>query len=143
MMPKTLYHFTSPRHIHSVLDEGLTMGHIPISLDPPRLRSGYQWLTRDKSFDQAWNSMTNLDYDRTAYRLTIEIPNIAMGKLIDWTSNYEGLVEPHAWKSLNAGGHPNQWVLFKGVIRPQWFVDVTAKNDFAEIELKTHTGANA
>lgn len=130
-----LYHFTSPKHIHAVLDEGLTKGHVPAQLDPPKLIPGWQWLTTEPSFDQSWNTMTNLDYDRTAYRIKIVLPFVAKSKTYAWTSVADRLVCERAKKSLNAEGDPENWVLFKGVVRPQSFVEVDSKDKYPDVEL--------
>lgn len=130
-----LYHFTAARFVHGVLEEGLTKGSIPVRLDPPKVRYGYQWLTRSEEFDQSWNTMTSLDYDRTAYRLTVEIPSLAQHKLIDWHRHCRRLVPSHVARMLNAKGNPKDWVLYNGVIQPQWIVGVDAKEGFAPVEL--------
>lgn len=135
-----LYHFTSPGHIDGCLEEGLTKGHVPVRLDPPKLLEGWQWLTEDGSFDQSWNTMENLDYDRTAYRITIRVPPLANNKLYRWTSVMDRLVEPQARRSLNAKGDPENWVLFKGVLRPRWFVGVTAKEGYPSRTLDEQSG---
>ena len=131
----TLYHFTSPKHIHGVLRDGLSMGRVLISMDPLRACSGYQWLTTNPDWEQSWNTMTNLDYDRTAYRLTISIPRIARSKLIKWVPHGKRMVEPHAWRALNSDGTPENWVLFKGVVRRQWFDAVDAKDEYMPVSL--------
>jgi hypothetical protein len=133
----TLYHFTSLKHIRGCLAEGLTKGHVPTQLEPPELASGWQWLTTDESFQQSWNTMTNLDYDRTAYRITITLPYYAAGKVYRWEKKGPKLCKRSTYETLSSQGDPENWRLFKGTLHPQWMVDVTAKEGHPAIEIPT------
>lgn len=130
-----LFHFTAARFIEGVLENGLDKGSIPVRADPPRVRYGYQWLTRNRDFDQSWNTQTEIHYDRTAYRITVGIPRIAQHKLIDWKSNCKDLVPTKMARTLNAKGDPENWVLYNGVIYPRWFLRVDAKEGFEPVKL--------
>lgn len=132
----TLYHFTPQRFIHSVLREGLTKGGVPLSLDPPKLDHRFRWLTQNESFQQAWSRVHLFDYDRTAYRITIEIPRFARSKLSRWTQvgpKIGGERMYHDINALNDRTDPENWFLFKGTVRRQWFRAVDAKEGVPEI----------
>lgn len=124
-----LYHFTSPRHVRGCLQEGLRKGVILQSDNPPRFKSGWQWLTKNGGFIQEWAEVDSLPYDRTAYRLTIELPKIAHHKAKKWIDVCHRLTSPEMCRVLNGRGRPGDWYVFKGLVRPRWIVDVTAKHE--------------
>lgn len=122
-----LYHFTSPVHLPGILKEGITKGVIPLSGLPfPKFLTGYQWLTTNPNFKQSWNEGSTLPYDRNAYRLTIKIPNFHILKIKRWTQVCHKLT-PLA-DDLNGFGDPENWRVFKGVVRLQWIVYAIGKN---------------
>lgn len=91
-----LYHFC-PAHLKSaILMEGLTKGGFPL------MQSGgfvwhVQWLTSERDRrQQTWATKNLISYSRTAYRLTIDIPDSRWKKLmkaLDWVS-----VFPDGWR---------------------------------------------
>lgn len=115
-----LYHFTSRHHIQSCLEQGLTLGLIPVSVIPPKFIRGYQWLTKNKSFEQAWCEYSTLPYRREEYRITVVIPKNQIKNVIPWLQYCEETkIESAAY--LNAFGDPHNWMLFRGIVFPEWF----------------------
>ena len=121
-MGMKLYHFTSKHHIESCLARGLVMGVIPVSIDPVEVIPGYQWLTKNKRFQQSWchPSYSSLPYRRDEYRIMVVIPKSQRKNVIPWLQYCEETkIESAA--DLNAFGDPHNWMLFKGKVRPEWF----------------------
>lgn len=118
-----LYHFTSKHHIQGCTQEGLRLGIIPISINPPKLIPGFQWLTKNKSFEQMWcdPKYSSLPYRRDEYRITIKIPRIQRKNLIAWLYYFEQKLKNTEAKHLNDFGDPYNWYLFKGIVTPKWF----------------------
>ena len=126
-----LYHFTSGYHIEGCKKEGLTLGVIPVSIDPPKFIPGFQWLTKNGKFDQEWCKYSTLPYQRNEYRITIKIPKSARKNLIPWLFYYEKKkhLMPMA-AALNLYGDPENWYLFKGIVKPEWFKKVARNPRF-------------
>lgn len=116
-----LYHFTGAPQIEGCLTRGLRLGGITHSLHPPRVERGYQWLTENPSWDQSWDSMRDIPYPRTAYRITIEIPMRARRKLIRWDTGWPDLTNEKMARVLSSHGDPHHWFVFDGVVWPAWF----------------------
>ena len=119
-MGMKLYHFTSRHHIQSCREQGLTLGMIPVSIYPIKLISGYQWLTKNKSFEQAWYKYSTLPYRREEYRITVVIPKAQMKNVIPWLQYCEDTKLESA-ADLKAFGDPQNWMLFRGIVLPEWF----------------------
>lgn len=119
-----LYHFTSRHHIRGCLHQGLRLGMVPLSIDPPKVLGGYQWLTSNPDRAQSWNEGSSLPYDRTAYRLTVRVPDSERHRLYEWLSVGPLLVPPPMLADLNAYGDPDNWWLFDGFVPPGWLEDV-------------------
>lgn len=117
-----LYHFTAAHLIDRIKKDGLTLGCIPLSIDPPNISKGYQWLTANKLFDQEWCKYSTLPYNRNDYRITIKIPKSHRDKLIPWIPLWEEL-KKHVLliKHLNDFGDPENWYVFNGNIPTEWF----------------------
>lgn len=134
-----LYHFTSKHHIRSALKDGLTLGCIPLSLDPPELIKGYQWLTRNSSFDQSWCGHSSLPYNRNDYRIQLAIPKKYQKNLHKW------LPCGKIWSSfenLGAHGDPENWYLYNGFIIPKWFKKIKGNPDAADLRTNIHLTAD-
>ncbi len=118
-----LYHFTSRHHIRGCIAHGLLKGHIPISIDPVKLIPGFQWLTKNKSFDQSWcdPDCSTLPYQRNEYRITIKIPRAHRKNLIRWLDYFEQKLKGTKASVLNDFGDPENWYLFKGTVDSKWF----------------------
>lgn len=118
-----LYHFTSRHHVNGCLKKGLKYGLIPLSIDPPKLIRGFQWLTKRKSFEQSWSKYSSLPYDRTDYRITVKIPKAERNNLFDWLL-FCKQTNIQSANDLNCYGDPENWMLFKGIVLPKWFRDI-------------------
>ena len=118
-----LYHFCAAHMKDSILAEGLTKGMFPHfegdDLEPiPKC----QWLTKDPDpRRQSWATQNLINYSRTAYRLTVDIPRSHHKKLVraldfirDMPAEDQELVT--GW----AGG--DQWYIYRGNIPPKWIV---------------------
>ena len=123
-----LYHFTSPHHVEGCLREGLRLGHIPADVARGRrgLIPGYQWLTTNPEFAQSWCEYSSLPYDRAAYRITVDVPKEAEADALVWTEVCQRLA-PKGWRILNEFGDPDNWRLFRGIVRPEWMGEVLHK----------------
>ena len=80
-----LYHFCADRHIKNILRKGLIEGGL--TEITPRgfiLHTGWEWLTTDPDpKHQSWATRNIVQYDRTAWRLTIEIPDSELYRIYD------------------------------------------------------------
>jgi hypothetical protein len=124
--PVKVFHFTSPHRLEPVLRQGLTLGLTPVVADSKVIRiPGYQWLTRDPAFHQSWNESSLLPYDRTAYRIEIAIPRSCRGNLYPWPQWRAELGE-RMLPGLDRHGDPENWLIFKGAIPPDWFRRIAA-----------------
>jgi len=132
-----LYHFTAAHMIKGCLQDGLTMGCIPVSIDPPVMLPGYQWLTSNKAFQQSWCDprYSSLPYLRNAFRITVNIPKSEKkpgGRLIKWLDFLKAAKDEKllfAGKILNSCGDPQNWYLFRGTVKKEWFVKVSRNPD--------------
>lgn len=136
-----LYHFTSPVHIKGCLKEGITKGSIPLIIQGKiALATGWQWLTSNPEFKQEWTNgeYSTLPYDRTAFRLTVNIPKTAKDKLFRWMDVCKKLP---IIKEMNDFGDPENWWVFKGRIKPSWIKKVEGKSCKEESRLE-NTGTD-
>lgn len=112
----------------SIMKRGLTMGKLILKMPPdPRFMSGCQWLTINPDFDQSWCQYGSLPYDRTANRLNIEIPDRPARYLLKWTEKGQKLAGKEIYDILSEFGDPENWYIFKGIIKPEWIKKVTVK----------------
>lgn len=96
---------------------------IPLSIDPVKLIPGFQWLTKNKSFDQSWTDpkLSTLPYQRNEYRITIKVPRASRKNLIRWLDYFEQKLKGSEASVLNDFGDPENWYLFKGIVESKWF----------------------
>jgi len=124
------YHFTPAHLLESVLNNGLTMGKLPIldeAGNPVSFISPCQWLTDDGDWDtQSWATRKLVPYNRTAFRLLIVISKSSR-KLL-WRA-YECL--PHlpspTQRLITDWEGSEHWFLFFGRIRSGWIRKVDSK----------------
>ena len=120
-----LYHFTSKHHIEGCKRQGIKLGVLPdFKNGKVVLVKGFQWLTTNPNFSQEWNTQQEIKYDRTEYRITIQIPRIYKHKILNWL---ELSKNNKVAKYLNAFGDRENWRIFKGIIRPTWFEAIDHK----------------
>jgi len=82
----TLYHFCADKHVKNILKQGLCRGGV-IELGPRgmvSLHTGWIWLTTNGDAKaQDWEGRVLIPYSRTAWRLTVEIPEKETDRLYD------------------------------------------------------------
>ena len=118
-----LYHFCAAQAVPSIMRYGLTLGMLPLyELTGYSLEPNYQWLTVEKDpKKQSWTEYNMVPYSRTAYRLTIRIPDSYRKKLIRATELVKGLRENQRhivddWAGSDA------WYVYHGRIPPEWII---------------------
>jgi hypothetical protein len=118
-----LYHFTSRHHIDSVKRGGIVRGVLPVP--GVGIVPGFQWCTINPSFNQSWNVMHQVEYDRTEYRITIKIPKKHQKRVFNWLEFCNGTTIDFGF--LNTYGDPENWRLYQGRIKPGWFRQIDLK----------------
>lgn len=114
-----LYHFTALHLAPHCLAKGLTLGKIPEIKDgKPGIIPGYQWLTANGNFVQAWEAYSSLPYRRNAVRIELKIPKAHRDKLLRWIE-FGRRFKISA--ILNSFGDPENWYVYHGRIPTGWF----------------------
>lgn len=119
----TLYHFCAAHMLKSILAEGLTEGMFPHfegeKFEPiPRC----QWLTADPDpKKQSWATRVYINYSRTAYRLTVNIPDSYRKKLVRAADFVKEMSEEDQRLVTDWPGSEN-WYIFRGKIPVKWIV---------------------
>lgn len=116
-----LYHFCPARMKNAILREGLTKGRYPL-IESGGVAFGVQWLTSERDpKKQTWATQNLISYSRTAYRLTINIPDSYQKKLLkalDWVEQFsEG-----NRKAVTEWPGSDAWYVYLGKIPPKWLV---------------------
>ena len=119
----TIYHFCAAKHVKQILRQGLTVGGIA---EPTPtgfiLHRGYNWLTLDPDpKNQSWATRNAIRYSRTAWRLTIEIPESKVFRLLD-RENVCALYPSCELLFDNFPGSEN-WRVFYGMIPKNWIIE--------------------
>lgn len=123
-----LYHFCAKHLFERIKKEGLTLGCIPIiEGDNYKIARGFQWLTSNPSFEQEWEKYSTLPYRRNYYRITIKIPKKDKN-LLKWIELSKTKALQETAETLNAYGDPENWYVYKGAIKPNYFRKVIAQN---------------
>ena len=117
----TLYHFCPAHMLDGIKRQGLTLGAFPLQGDGHFTPMwGFQWLTSEPDpKKQSWATSHFIDYSRTAYRLTIEIPHSHKRSLFLATDFIKHLKLEQKMIVLAWAGH-EAWYIFKGNIPPKW-----------------------
>ncbi len=121
-----LYHFTSHRHLPSILEHGLIKGLFPLMFDENIVFLRHcQWLTKNSSFHQPWHDpeFSKLPFDRRENRITIKIPKEEFSVLMDWDAmerNFKNLFV----QDFDYFDDKKNWFVFLGRVSPEWFVKV-------------------
>lgn len=132
-----LYHFCAPQFLEGIRREGLTLGRTPFQLPTGRLGfiQGTQWMTVNPDFEQAWNPMDTIRYDRTAYRLTYAIPKDAREHLATWWQLKARMIaklgEGCIWPHFEVDQDLENWRIYMGRVHPVWLRKVEAKGAHA------------
>lgn len=117
----TLYHFCAAKHIKSILRHGLDQGGLT-EIKPTGfvVHGGWTWLTTDPDpAHQSWATSNLVQYSRTAWRLTIEIPDEEYRRLYDrigatmlypsCSALFRGFVGSENWRVFH-GTIPKEWI---------------------------------
>ena len=127
-----LYHFCAAAFLEKIKREGLTLGATPVQVSGRLfLVPKTQWLTVRAEFDQYWNGMVTLPYDRTAYRIEVKVPHDRARDLLDWATLKGRLQKIHGANCILTDfdvpeAHPEDWRIYLGHIKPQWLRKVVA-----------------
>jgi len=118
-----LYHFCAAKHVKNILRKGLTMGGVT-EVTPKGfvIHQGWNWLTLNGNpKEQSWEGRILIPYSRTAFRLTINIPDDALDRLYD----RERLLTVFPYSEPLFRGHPESedWRAFQGMIPREWIID--------------------
>ena len=120
-----LYHFTPAHLFPLVMRDGISRGMTPVKVN--RLIGfvpNTQWLTSNPEFTQSWSEGSTLPYDRTAFRLTIELENDK--NLLTWTK-FKRQIRGHVLPHFDAFGDPENWYVYVGQIDPIFITDHAEK----------------
>lgn len=111
-----LYHFCADRHIKSILRTGIATGGLTeITPCGYVVHSGWVWLTIDPDpRRQSWATRNVIRYSRTAWRLTIEIPNDELCQLYNRKRIRE--IYPSADLLFSGWSGSDNWRIFRGSI---------------------------
>lgn len=118
-----LYHFCAKRHVRQILRQGIAVGSL---LEPSKagyyIHSGWMWLTLDPDpKNQSWATNNRIPYSRTAWRLTVELPDGELDKLYDrekLTSRY-----PACDLLFKGWTGSENWRVYHGVIPKEFIVE--------------------
>ena len=92
-------------------------------------------MTVNPEFEQSWNGMVTIKYDRTAYRLTYAIPKNERSCLLTW-QEMKGRMQRKFGEDCILPGFEDDmdtdnWRIFLGRVKPGWLRAVKAKADAA------------
>lgn len=118
-----LYHFCAAHMVRSILKEGLTKGSFPKLINGVLIiKNDHQWLTAESNpKKQSWATSHLIAYDRTDYRLTINIPDNYRKKLIKARDYVLTLPEENHELVFGWDGS-DQWYIYLGKIPPKWIM---------------------
>ena len=116
----TLYHFCADKHVKQILRQGLTIGGVAEPTNTGYLiHNGWMWLTLDPDpARQSWATRNVVKYSRTAWRLTVEIPDDELVKLYD--RNTLPMLYPNTAMLFKGWPGSENWRIFHGVIPKEW-----------------------
>lgn len=119
----TLYHFCAERNKNSILLEGLTLGQFPqFSNGQYKFLPRCQWLTTEPDpKKQSWATQNLIDYSRTEYRLTVNIPDSYHKKLVRATDFVKDMPE-EAQQIVTGWNGSENWYIYRGNIPAKWIV---------------------
>lgn len=119
----TLYHFCAAHMKDDIMRCGLTLGQFPfLSGGEYQLITRCQWLTAEPdSREQSWATQNMIDYSRTAYRLTINIPDNYHKKIVLATDFVKDMSEESA-QIVTGWPGSDKWYIYRGIIPANWIV---------------------
>lgn len=117
-----LYHFCAAHMLPSIRENGLTLGKYPIFESPINEWPKCQWLTSNKDPKaQSWATRHLIPYSRTAYRITVRVPDSYHKKLIQAVRYAMNLPEKDRAIVTEWPGSEN-WYVYLGKIPPKWII---------------------
>jgi hypothetical protein len=118
-----LYHFCAKQDKDNILKEGITLGQFPqFSNGQYQLIPCCQWLTEESDpKKQSWATQNLIDYSRTAYRLTVNIPGSYHKKLIRAVDFIKDFSE-EAQQIVTGWDGSEKWHIYQGKIPAKWVV---------------------
>ena len=115
-----LYHFCTDSTVKSILRRGITRGALALpTLTGYALYNGWQWLTADPDpAHQSWATRFVIRESRTAWRLTVEIPDTELHRLYD----RQRLALEYSGVPALFDGWPGSanWRVYHGQIPAKW-----------------------
>lgn len=115
-----IYHFCAKRDLKSILRTGIYGGMIVEWTDQGyRMQTGWTWLTLDPDPKrQSWATSHIIPYDRTACRLTVDIPEDMLSQLYD----RDGVAEiyPCTVRLFDGWAGSENWRVFDGIVPREW-----------------------
>lgn len=128
-----LFHFCSKHNLAGILKEGITKGVTPIVINGKfaYFAHGFQWLTVNPSFEQAWDTQTTLTYKRTDHRLTVKIPKDRAKNLFKWTDFKGNPLFQETYNILSSHGDPENWYIYIANIKTSWIREIINQEETA------------
>lgn len=123
------YHFCAERHVKKILRQGLIIGGVAIfGKTGYTLHNGYTWLTLDGDPKrQSWATRFTIPYSRTAYRLTVDIPDEYAENIMDKDALEQHL--PGSEILFTGWKGSENWRVYHGTIPPDWIVKAERMED--------------
>lgn len=119
----TLYHFCAAHMVQAIRENGLTLGGFPLfEKGKAQFLPNHQWLTVEPdSRKQSWATSNMIDYSRTDYRLTVNIPESRRRKLVRAADFVKDMPEESRFIVENWDGS-DKWYIYLGKIPAKWIV---------------------
>lgn len=118
----TFYHFCADKHVKKILRQGLTIG--ALTEPTPQgyiIHIGWIWLTTDPDpNNQSWNTMNAINYSRTAWRLTVDIPDSERKRI--YSRFGIASVYPACDMLFKGFKGSESWRVYHGMIPKEWIV---------------------
>ena len=130
-----LYHFAPAHMVDGIIAGGLTKGATP-GLNSYGGLVGFitdtQWLTKESDFNkQAWATQKLIDYDRTAYRLSVVIPITHYNNLYDMDKFLKYIIQDGTKTMIRETPGNKDWYVYLGKIPADWIKESIEKKDKA------------
>lgn len=116
-----LYHFCAEHMVRSIRRHGLTRGTCPVATPTGwAFISPIQWLTTEPDpRKQSWATRERIKYDRTAYRITVEISEPCR-KNLHPAADLVAKLPKENMAMLTGFEGSEKWFVYSGHIPPFW-----------------------
>ena len=121
----TMSPFCGEKFVKSIRHDGLNVGMVCV----PGKRGlviyrGWIWLTLDKNAaNQSWATRILIPYSRTAWRVTVDIPDSYLHRLFD-RKMLQGMI-PGSGALFDGWPGNESWRVYHGTIPPSWITEIT------------------